>query len=65
MSLAQAKSTAHATREKLLDVAEELFARHGLDAVSVRAILRAAGLRNQSALQYHFGGRENLIAAIQ
>lgn len=60
-----AKRTAHTTREKLLDVAEELFARHGLEAVSVRAILREAGLRNQSALQYHFGDRENLMSAIQ
>ena len=65
MIRAEAKSTGHATREKLLDVAEELFARHGFDAVSVRAILREAGMRNQSALQYHFGNRENLVAAIQ
>ena len=65
MIRAEAKSTAHATREKLLDVAEELFARDGFDAVSVRAILREAGLRNQSALQYYFGNRENLVSAIQ
>lgn len=65
MTRPETKSTAQTTREKLLDVAEELFARHGLEAVSVRAILREAGLRNQSALQYHFGGRENLMSAIQ
>lgn len=65
MTQAEAKSTAHNTREKLLDVAERLFAEHGFDAVSVRAILREAGLRNQSALQYHFGDREKLISAIQ
>ena len=65
MTRAEIKSAAHATREKLLEVAEELFASRGFDAVSIRAILREAGLRNQSALQYHFGDRENLISAIQ
>ncbi|MEZ5568874.1 MAG: helix-turn-helix domain-containing protein [Halioglobus sp.] len=63
--MAEARPTAHDTREKLLDAAEKLFAKHGFDAVSVRAILREAGLRNQSALQYHFGDREKLISAIQ
>jgi AcrR family transcriptional regulator len=55
---------AESTREQLLDAAEKLFLEHGLDEVSLRAIVREAGQRNQSALQYHFGGREELIIAI-
>jgi len=65
MSEAQDTSrAAESTREQLLDAAERLFLEHGLDEVSLRAIVREAGQRNQSALQYHFGGREELIAAI-
>ena len=44
--------------------AESLFAEKGLANVSVRAIVGAAGQRNESALHYHFGGREGLIAAL-
>ncbi|MBL6718505.1 MAG: hypothetical protein ISQ02_07630, partial [Pseudomonadales bacterium] len=33
-------------------------------AVTTRAILRAAGQRNESALHYHFGGRQGLIEAL-
>ncbi len=65
MSEAQGiSSAAESTREQLLDAAERLFLEHGLDEVSLRAIVREAGQRNQSALQYHFGGREELITAI-
>jgi AcrR family transcriptional regulator len=52
------------TREQLLDAAEKLFLQHGPDDVSARAIVREAGQKNQSALQYHFGGREGLITSI-
>ncbi len=55
---------AELTREQLLDAAEKLFLERGLDEVSLRAIGREAGTRNQSALQYHFGNREGLIGAI-
>jgi len=52
------------TREQLIETAEKLFLEQGLDEVSQRAIVREAGAKNQSALQYHFGGREGLITAI-
>ncbi len=52
------------TREKLLRAAERLFAEQGVGPTSTRAILREAGQRNESALQYHFGGREGLIDAM-
>ncbi|MEM1143697.1 MAG: helix-turn-helix domain-containing protein [Pseudomonadota bacterium] len=52
------------TREQLLDAAEALFVDRGVDNVSLRAIGRHAGQRNQSALQYHFDNRDGLLAAI-
>ena len=52
------------TRQRLLRAAEELFAEHGLSGTSTRAILQRAGQRNESALQYHFGGREGLLEAL-
>jgi AcrR family transcriptional regulator len=51
------------TRARLLDVAEELFAEHGLERVSVRDITEAAGA-NLGAINYHFGTREGLIEAV-
>ena len=54
---------ATATREKLLRAAEYLFARQGLD-VPIRDIHALAEQRNASAIQYHFGGRDELIDAI-
>ncbi|MGC0414706.1 AcrR family transcriptional regulator [Embleya sp. AB8] len=52
------------TRERLLLTAERLFAVHGIDAVSLRQISVAASQRNNSAAQYHFGSKEELIRAI-
>jgi TetR/AcrR family transcriptional regulator, regulator of cefoperazone and chloramphenicol sensitivity len=52
------------TRERLVREAERLFARHGLYRVTVREITEAAGQRNVSALNYHFGSREGIIEAI-
>ncbi|MFJ8740172.1 TetR/AcrR family transcriptional regulator [Embleya sp. NPDC127516] len=52
------------TRERLLLTAERLFAVHGIDAVSLRQISVAASQRNNSAAQYHFGDKEELIRAI-
>lgn len=51
-------------RETLLDSAEELFARHGIDAVSNRTIADHAGTANHSAVGYHFGGRTELLRAL-
>ncbi|MCP5043481.1 MAG: TetR/AcrR family transcriptional regulator [bacterium] len=52
------------TKMQLLRTAEKLFAREGIDAVSMRTICTEAGQRNNAALQYHFGDKQNLIAAI-
>ena len=52
------------TREKLIDSARQLFAERGVEDVSLREISRAAEQRNVSALQYHFGDREELLRAV-
>jgi AcrR family transcriptional regulator len=52
------------TAERLIDAAEALFASQGIDTVSLREINRAAGARNASALQYHFGDRDGLLRAV-
>lgn len=50
-------------RERLLLAAERLIAEQGV-GVSLREIALAAGQRNNSAVNYHFGDRDGLIAAI-
>jgi AcrR family transcriptional regulator len=51
------------TKTRILDVAEQLFAKRGLAAVSVRDITQAAKA-NLGAINYHFGTKKRLIAAI-
>ena len=51
------------TRSRILDGAEELFGERGLDRVSIRDITRKAGV-NLAAINYHFGSKEDLIAAV-
>ena len=43
--------------------AERLFAERGIDAVSTREIIEAAGVHSGS-IHYHFGTREELIVAL-
>jgi AcrR family transcriptional regulator len=52
------------TRQKLVDAATVLFAERGVTTVALAEITRVAGQRNASALQYHFGGRDELLRAI-
>src|SRR5690606_10220350 len=52
-----------ATRLRLIKTAERLFAAHGVDAVSVRAINAAAGL-GAASVHYHFGSKDELLAAV-
>src|SRR5262245_10052554 len=53
-----------ATRERLIIVAERLFAERGIAAVTFIDISRAAGQRNNVAIPYHFGDRDGLVGAI-
>ena len=52
------------TKDRLLRVAEYLFAREGVWSARVRDINELAGQRNASALHYHFGSRRGLIKAV-
>jgi AcrR family transcriptional regulator len=52
------------TRDRLVREAERLFAEHGIHQVTIREITEAAGQRNSSAVQYHFGSRGGLLREI-
>jgi AcrR family transcriptional regulator len=51
-------------RRQLIDTAERLLDEHGIDGVSGRAIAAAAGHRNNAAVNYHFGDRDNLVRTV-
>jgi AcrR family transcriptional regulator len=48
------------TKSKILDVANELFARNGYDGTSIREIATKADV-NIAAINYHFKNKENLF----
>ncbi|WP_428311865.1 TetR/AcrR family transcriptional regulator [Hydrocarboniphaga sp.] len=52
------------TRMVLIHSAEKLFGDFGIDAVGLRAISQAAHQKNNNAVQYHFGNKLGLLAAI-
>jgi AcrR family transcriptional regulator len=51
-------------RHSIVVVAERLFAEHGIHGVSLRDVSTTAGHRNNSAVQYYFGDRRGLVAAV-
>lgn len=54
-----------ATRTAVLTAAEQLFAVHGVNNVSQRRIVEAAGQANTGAVAYHFGSTADLVRAIE
>lgn len=50
-------------RELILAAAFKLFAEQGIDAVSIRAVNREAGL-GPASVHYHFGTKEALVDAV-
>lgn len=50
-------------KERILDAAERLFARHGFYGISVRDITEEAGV-DVALVSYHFGGKRELFAAV-
>lgn len=52
------------TPDRLLDEAEGLFARKGIQGVTTRELVEAAEQRNTSAVSYHFGSRDGLVRAL-
>ena len=49
--------------ERILDVAEELFALHGYDGVTLRQIAKGAGV-DVALASYHFGKKLDLFNAV-
>jgi AcrR family transcriptional regulator len=52
------------TRERLLTEGARHFAERGIHGAQMREVVRAAGQANDSAVHYHFGSRDGLLAAI-
>jgi AcrR family transcriptional regulator len=55
--------SAEFTQNRILDVAERLFAENGISGTSLRAITREAEA-NLAAVHYHFGSKEGLLDAV-
>ena len=53
----------NSTKRAVLDAAERLFAKHGFEATSLRAITAAAAA-NLGAVNYHFASKDALILAV-
>ncbi|MEM9555368.1 MAG: TetR/AcrR family transcriptional regulator [Acidobacteriota bacterium] len=53
-----------ATRQAILEAAEELFVCHGPSATSLSQIARAANI-TKSLIHHHFGSKEELFAEVQ
>ncbi len=51
----------HSVQDRLLDAAEKLFCNKGFDRTSVRDLTREASC-NIAAINYHFGGKNQLYA---
>lgn len=60
----QKTSRSEATRDAMMRAAETLIASNGLERVTIRGIVEAAGQKNESALQYHFKNLKGLVQAI-
>jgi len=52
------------TKRSLMLTALDVFAEHGVDAISVRSITNMAGAKNTSAIYYHFKSKEQLIETL-
>ncbi len=58
------QSRGDVTREAIMRAAEKLIASKGLENITIREIVDAAGQKNESALQYHFQNLTGLVQAI-
>lgn len=55
--------SAVATYDRILDIAEGLFASHGIQGTSIRQITELASV-NVAAVNYHFGTKDKLVDAV-
>ncbi|MCA1243311.1 TetR family transcriptional regulator [Stappia stellulata] len=49
------------TRQRIKIAAIQLFSRHGIEGVSVRAILNQASVKNSAGIHYYFRTKDDLI----
>lgn len=57
------RGSAVETRQRILEAARDLFARHGVDGVSIRDIASAAGVTHPLVHRY-FGTKDQMVAEI-
>lgn len=57
------RADGEASRARILEAAGKLFSEQSFSSISTRRIAKAAGV-NQSAIGYHFGGKEELYGAV-
>src|SRR6202012_1517455 len=50
--------------QRLMITAERLYGQHGIDGISLRQLVTAAGQGNNYAVQHHFGSKLGLIQAV-
>ena len=62
--MSAAPEAVSSTALQLLLTAERLIAQNGVEGVSLRQIGIEAGSSNNSAIQYHFGSKDGLLAAV-
>ncbi len=63
-SIDSRRARSEATKSAIMRAAEKLIAQSGVENVSIREIVAAAGQKNESALQYHFKNITGLLDAI-
>lgn len=63
MHKASRRTASRPGNERILDAAEQLFARRGFYGVSLRDITREAGV-DVALVGYHFGGKRELFTAV-
>ncbi len=51
------------TKTRIMDAAEQLFARDGFHSTSLRGLTELANV-NLAAVNYHFGSKEGLLQAV-
>lgn len=56
-------AVAQSVSERILEVAERLFAEHGMSGVGLRAISAEANV-NLASIAYHFGSKDGLLEAL-
>lgn len=63
-ALEKGASKGELARQKIKDTARDLFARYGIEKVTIRDIAKQAGQKNAGSVNYYFGSKDDLILEI-